>query len=457
MTVIDASEAPVLVGMRPPPARPKARLSSDGGDSPFDNIPLAAYEQPIWRQPSLFMRAWLVSDPVGLKRVLIDKVANYPKTDTENRLFRAAFGDGLLSRDGEPWRAHRRIMAPSFDPRSVAGYADAMAVASAEFGDRWARLEDGAEVDISAEMTRLTLEIICRTAFSGDAAEMAEVTGSSLHASGEAFQFNLLDVLPIISGIRMKRRERLFSQLFAALDGALHRLIEQRRANPGKLDLLGRLVAAMDEETGAKLSTQEVRDEVLTIFVAGHETTASAMTFVWYVLSHYSAWEARLHAELASVLGGRTPTEADLPRLQVTRRIVEETMRLYPPAPGLSARVAREADEICGVRIPKGGMIGVSSWVLHRHRTLWDDPETFDPDRFLPERSVGRPRFAYLPFGGGPRVCIGQMMAMTEATLILATLAQRFRLRLRPGYPVVIQQRVTIRPRDGLPMRIERR
>jgi len=456
MTVIDAGEAPVLVGMRPPAARPKARLSSDGGDSPFDSIPLAAYEQPIWRQPSLFMKAWLVSDPAALKRVLIDNVANYPKTDTENRLFRAAFGDGLLSRDGEPWRAHRRIMAPSFDPRSVAGYAPAMAEASAEFGDGWAR-QDGAEVDVSNEMTRLTLDIICRTAFSGDAAEMVELTGSSLHKSGEAFQFNLLDVVPIIAGLRMKQRERLFAQLFADLDGALTRLIEQRRANPGKLDLLGRLVAAMDEETGAKLSTQEVRDEVLTIFVAGHETTASAMTFIWYVLSHYSAWEARLHAELAEVLGGRTPTEAHLPKLQVTRRIVEETMRLYPPAPGLSARVARRADELCGVRIPKGGMIGVSSWVLHRHRTLWDNPETFDPDRFLPERSAGRPRFAYLPFGGGPRVCIGQMMAMTEATLILATLAQRVRLRLRPDYEVKIQQRVTIRPQGGLPMRLERR
>lgn len=132
-------------------------------------------------------------------------------------------------------------------------------------------------------------------------------------------------------------------------------------------------------------------------------------------------------------------------------------MRLYPPAPGLSGRVAKAADELCGVRIPKGGMIGISSWVLHRHRKLWDSPEKFDPDRFLPERSAGRPRFAYLPFGGGPRVCIGQMMAMQEATLILATLAQRFRLRLRPGYPVVIQQRVTIRPRDGLPMTLERR
>ncbi len=148
MTVIDAGEAPVLVGMRPPGPRPKAQLSSDGRDNPFETIPLAAYEQPVWRIPSIFQRAWMVSDPAGIKQVLIDKVANYPKTDTENRLFRAAFGDGLLSRDGEPWRAHRRIMAPSFDPRSVAGYSAAMADASADFADGWAKLEDGAELEV---------------------------------------------------------------------------------------------------------------------------------------------------------------------------------------------------------------------------------------------------------------------------------------------------------------------
>jgi cytochrome P450 len=457
MTVIDAGEAPVLVGMRPPGPRPKAQLSSDGRDNPFETIPLAAYEQPVWRIPSIFQRAWMVSDPAGIKQVLIDKVANYPKTDTENRLFRAAFGDGLLSRGGEAWRAHRRIMAPSFDPRSVAGYSAAMADASADFADGWAKLEDGAELDVSAEMTRLTLEIICRTAFSGDAAEMVEVTGSSLHESGEAFTFNLLDVVPIISGIRMKQREKLFAQLFEALDGALHRLIEQRRANPGKLDLLGRLVAALDEETGAGLGAEEVRNEVLTIFVAGHETTAAAMTFVWYALSQQPEWEEKLHAELGRVLGGRAPTDADLPNLKLTRRIVEETMRLYPPAPGLSARVAVEADEVAGTRIPAGGMVLISAWILHRHRSLWEDPNRFDPDRFLAERSVGRPRLAYLPFGGGPRVCIGQMLAMNEATLLLATLAQRYRLRTVPGHQVAIQHRITIRPRGGLPMLISRR
>lgn len=456
MTAIDAGEA--LVGTKPPPTRSRLLPGRSANENPFETLPLAAYEQGVWRQPSLFSRAWLVNDPAGLKRVLIDKVANYPKMPMEQRAFRALFGEGLLSSDGETWRTHRRIMAPSFDPRSVAGYAAAMVDASTAFAGEWGRLEDGAEIDVSADMTRLTLEIISRTMFSADAGEMTGVTGLALEQGmDQAFSFNLLDILPVIGAMRMAGREKLMQQLFAPMDAPLMRLIESRRANPGKLDLLGRLVAALDEETGAGLSTEEVRNEVLTIFVAGHETTASAMTFVWYALSQQPEWEEKLHAELDQVLGDRTPTDADLPNLKLTRRIVEETMRLYPPAPGMSARVAVEADEIAGTRIPAGGMVLISAWVLHRHRSLWENPIRFDPDRFLPERSVGRPRLAYLPFGGGPRVCIGQMLAMNEATLILATLAQRFRLRMVPGHRVAIQHRITIRPRGGLPMLISRR
>ena len=458
MTALDATDAPFMVGTQAPPKRSRLLPGRSANENPFETIPLAAYERGVWRQPSLFMRAWLVNDPAGLRHVLIDKVANYPKMPMEQRFFRALFGEGLLSSDGETWRAHRRIMAPSFDPRSVASYAPAMVEASTAFASEWGRLEDGAEIDASSDMTRLTLEIISGTMFSADAGEMTGVTGLALEQGiDQAFNFNLLDILPVVGGMRLAGRERLMQQLFAPMDEPLKRLIESRRANPGKLDLLGRLVAALDEETGAGLSTEEVRNEVLTIFVAGHETTAAAMTFVWYVLSQQIEWEEKLHAELDQVLGGRVPTDADLPNLKLTRRIIEETMRLYPPAPGLSARVAVKADEVAGTRIPAGGMVLISSWILHRHRSLWEEPNRFDPDRFLAERSVGRPRFAYLPFGGGPRVCIGQMLAMNEAILILATLAQRFRLRLRPGHKVAIQNRITIRPRGGLPMLISRR
>jgi cytochrome P450 len=458
MTAIDVAETPFMVGTRPPPARARLIPGRSATENPFETIPLAAYEQGVWRAPSLVGRNWLVNDPAGIKRVLIDRVANYPKMAMEQRAFRALFGEGLLSADGETWRTHRRIMAPSFDPRSVAGYSEAMVDASTAFAGEWGRLEDGAQIDASADMTRLTLEIISRTMFSADAGEMTGVAGLALEqALDQVFSFNLLDILPVIGPRRMTGRERLMRQMFAPMDEPLKRLIESRRANPGKLDLLGRLVAALDEETGAGLSTEEVRNEVLTIFVAGHETTAAAMTFVWYALSQQPEWEEKLHAELGRVLGGRTPTDDDLPNLKLTRRIIEETMRLYPPAPGMSARVAVEADEVAGTRIPAGGMVLISAWILHRHRSLWEDPNRFDPDRFLAERSVGRPRFAYLPFGGGPRVCIGQMLAMNEATLILATLAQRFRLRMVPGHQVAIQHRITIRPRGGLPMLISRR
>ncbi|HTX50439.1 MAG TPA: cytochrome P450 [Caulobacteraceae bacterium] len=458
MTAIDVVGAQSLIGTQPPPKRSPLRLGQNGADNPFERIPLVAYEQPVWKQASPFGSAWLINDPAGLKRILLDNVANYPKTELEQRFFRALFGDGLLSSEGEKWRSHRRLMALSFDPRSVASYAPAMTESSVEMADAWDRLPPGAEIDVSTEMTNVTLQIICKAMFSQDGGEMATMSGSALsRGADEAFNFNIFDLLPIIGPRRIAKKVKMMGEIFAPMDGAIARLVEARRADPGKTDLLGRLVAALDEETGAKLSAAEVRDEVLTIFVAGHETTASAMTFAWYVLSQLPEWEARLHAELDSVLGGRAPTEADVPKLALTRRIIEETMRLYPPAPGLSARVALEADEIAGARIPKGGTVVVSSWVLHRHRLLWDNPERFDPDRFLPERSAGRPRFAYLPFGGGPRVCIGQVLAMTEATLILATLAQRYRLRLRPGHKVSIQSRVTIRPRDGLPMTLQRR
>jgi cytochrome P450 len=449
---------PVLAGLEPPPRRAPWPSLGGGTGNRFADIPAPAYEQPIWRHGLLRRRAWVVSDPAAIRRVLVDNAANYPKTPLERRFFRALFGEGLLSSDGETWRAHRKIMAPAFDPRSVTAYAPVMAEAAEAFARGWDRLPDGAEIDVSQEMIGLTLEIISRALFSADAGEMTGLTGLALRRGQEAaLAFGVLDLLPVIGPRRLAAKERRMAEIFAPMDGAVNRLVEARRADPGRTDLLGRLVAALDQDTGAGLAAGEVRDEVLTLFVAGHETTASAMTFVWYLLSRHPEHEARLHAELDAVLDGRTPGQADLPNLGFTRRVIEEAMRLYPPAPGLSVRVAEAADEIGGRRIERGALIVISPWVLHRHRRLWENPERFDPDRFLPERSQGRPRFAYLPFGGGPRVCIGQLLAMTEATLILACLAQRFRLRPKPGHEPKLITRVTLRPRDGLPMLLQRR
>lgn len=457
----DAATLPPLAGTRDPPPKPLsffAGLRAAKGN-PFETMPLAAYEQPIYEQKSVFGRMLMISDPDGVRRVLVDNVGNYPKNEMSDRFFSAMFGEGLLSTDGAKWRTHRKVMAPSFDPRSVSSYAPAMAEAANAFAERWAAMPDGAPIDIAEEMKALTLEIICRTMFSSDADELVAIAGNAFDKTQDALSFSLLDVLPIIGPRRIKAKQDAIRADFSVMDAAIYRMISERERNPGAApkDLLGRLIAAKDPDNGAGLSAGEVRDEVITIFMAGHETTAVTMTWVWYLLSQRPDEAARLHAELDAVLGGRAPTAEDLPRLAYARMVVEEAMRLYPPAPAVSLRIARDHDEICGVKVRPRDQVFVAPWLIHRHRTLWTDPVRFDPERFTPERSAGRPRFAYMPFGGGPRVCIGAALAMTEATLILAALARRFRPRLATGETVSLQSRITLRPAGGLKMNLDRR
>jgi cytochrome P450 len=425
----------------------------------FSGIPRAAFNKPIHRVLTPLGLGFWLNDPTAIKRVLVDNVANYSKTALERRFFAAVFGDGLLSTDGETWRAHRRIMAPSFDPRSVAAYAPTMAAASERFAARWTAMEPGAEVDMAAEMTALTLEIIAQTMFSTSSARLAWLINETVQNVLAANSFSLLDIAPVIGGLRLKARDARMRAIFAELDAALDRLIAEREMDAANapMDLLGRLLAAKDAETGAGMTAREVRDQVVTIFLAGHDTTAGTMTWVWYLLARNPAEAARLHAELGSVLAGRTPTAEDVQRLPYTRMVIEEAMRLYPVAPGVSDRQARAADTLAGVRVPKGALVFINSWVLHRNPALWPDPERFDPERFSSERSKDRPRHAYIPFGAGPRVCIGAALATTEAVLILAVLAQRYRPTLVSERPVRLQHKVTLHPRGGLPMRLVRR
>jgi cytochrome P450 len=456
---------PALAGAVPlKPSANRAERARQQKAQPMRGIPFDAYDRPIIVQKSLFGTFVLVSDPAGVKHFLVDNVANYPKTEMERRFFTALFGEGLLGTEGEQWRRHRRIMAPAFDPRSVAAYGPAISRSCEDYLARWAQLEDGAEIDIAQDMSGVTLLIIARTMFSTDTDDVIGAVGDSMRAGFDVNDdFNILDLLPIIGPMRMKKRLARMEQQFRPLDAAIDRMIAERASQPdgAGADLLGRLVAATDAEAGganaARMTPKEVRDQVITIFMAGHETTAQAMSWTWYLLEKHPHIEARLHAELDAVLGGRIAVQDDLPKLVYTRRVIEESMRLYPPAPGISARVAMADDEICGVEIKKGWQVVAAPWVLQRHRLLWDDPETFDPDRFLPERSKGRHRFAYMPFGGGPRVCIGQVLAMNEAILILANLAQKYAPRLVEGHPVVPRSNVTLRPQHGLKMHLNRR
>ena len=465
MTTLDITDAaPALAGALAPPRRDRDRRKPKR-DQPYPNLTERMFEEPVFSGRGLFGPYLLVSDPAGVRRVLVENAANYPKTQLDLRFFAALFGGGLLGTDGAVWRRHRRVMAPAFDPRSVAAYGPAIAASAREFLLRWEALPDGAAIDMAEEMRALTLQVIGRTVFSTDSAEVIDLIGGALNRGLEgAADTNILDLIPIIGDLRMRARERRMAAGSAGLDEAVAVLVKTREANlsGAPTDLLTRLVAAKDEEASpgegnGGLTPKEIRDEIITIFMAGHETTAGTLSWAWYALSQRPVEMARLQAELDTVLAGRPPTPEDLPKLAYTRRVVEETMRLFPAAPGLSTRRALADDEVCGHAVRKGTSVNVLPWLIHRHRRLWDDPERFDPDRFSPERAAGRPRFAYMPFGAGPRVCIGQVLAMNESILILAALAQRYSPRLAPGAQVVPQANVDPAIQERLKMTLERR
>jgi cytochrome P450 len=450
-----------LAGLSPPPLKRASflkTLRASRGNA-FEVIPLEAYEQPVYLSKSMFGKVLMVNDPEGIRRILLDNVANYPKNDLEIEFFSAMFGEGLLSAPHAKWRMHRKVMAPSFGTRTVESYAPAMVETAVAFAQHWVALPEAAEIDIADEMKALTLKIICRTMFSADADELAALSREALTFAQSSLEFGLLDVLPVIGLRRIKRTVEAIRAHFKGLDAAIYRLINEREKirNEAPKDFLTRLVAAKDPDDGAGLNATEVRDEVITIFMAGYETTAVSMTWVWYLLSQHPLEEAQLHEELDRVLAGRTPTVEDLPNLPYTRMVIEEAMRVYPPAPGISIRQAQQADELCGFKVTPGLQVLIAPWILHRHRRLWDNPERFDPTRFNKESTDKRPRFAYLPFGGGPRVCIGATLAMTEATLILAVLAQQFRLRLKEPQEIKLQTRITLRPKNGMITILERR
>ncbi|HEX3915072.1 MAG TPA: cytochrome P450 [Steroidobacteraceae bacterium] len=453
--------AKALAGLAPPPEKAASFLqiirASKG--NPFEILPLAAYEQRVYLSRSPLGQVLLVNDPDGVRRILLDNVDNYPKHAIGNEFFSAMFGEGLLSAPYPKWRTHRKVMAPSFGTRTVESYAPAMIDTTIAFAQHWESLPGHAEIDIAEEMRALTLKIICRTMFSSDAEELAQCSRGALDFAQESMEFGLLDGIPLIGAWRIKRKQDAIREHFKGMDQALYRLIGEREniRDEAPKDLLTRLVAAKDPDDGAGLSATEVRDEVITIFMAGHETTAVTMTWVWYLLSQHPAEESRLHQELDAVLAGRNPTMEDLPNLPYARMVIEEAMRVYPPAPGLTIREARQADEISGYQVAPGLQIMVAPWVLHRHRSLWDDPERFDPSRFARESSEKRPRFAYLPFGAGPHVCIGATLAMTEAILILAVLAQRFCVRLKEAQDIKLQTRITLRPKNKMLTTLERR
>ena len=417
-----------------------------------------AFERPLLEVRLLGRRHFILNDPEGIKHVLADHAQNYRKASIVRRTFEPGFGKGLLTSEGEIWRAHRRIMAPAFEYRSVAGYAPLIVDVVDKMLARWNSLPAAAAIDIAMEMRDATLQIISQTMFSSDSDGTSGVVKRAVENYNIQIRPNLLDFLGLPDSIAGWNRRRVARQLFAEFDAVIARLIDERRRTRhcGPKDLLARLVASSNETAYAPVAAKDVRDQVITIFMAGHDTTALALTWTWYLLSKHPEQEATLHAELNRVLGGRNPEHADLAKLPYTRMVVEESMRLYPPV-HLLLREPLAEDRICGQPIPKGSLILIAPWVLHRHRRLWDHPERFDPERFRPNNTAARSRYSYIPFGAGPHICIGATFAMNEAILVLAVIAQRYRLRLVPGHPVEPQGLLTLRPRHGLKMTLERR
>ncbi len=463
MTVIDRSEAQSpapRLAMPQVPQRPLSLLQFMRvlRDNSLATYRSEAYTTDILERRLFWKRTFFVNEPGAIRHVLLDNAANYHKTEITRRLLEPGLGRGLLTSEGETWRRHRRIMAPAFDHRSIVGYSPVMTEIAERLLAEWDALPADAEIDVAAAMMHATLHIISRTMFSSDSDEIVDIVERGVGRYQAEVRPGLADLLELPAWLsRMgsfRHPERIFTEFDRAIDRLLGSRERGRDAHPK--DLLARLIAARDEETGGGMTAEEVRNQVVTIFMAGHETTALALTWTWYLLSQHPVVEGRLHAELQAALGGRAPRHEDLAKLPYARMVVEESMRLYPPAHTLS-RTAIGEDEVLGRRIPKGAQILIVPWLLHRNPRLWEGPERFDPERFAPERVASRHRFAYIPFGAGPRICIGAAFAMAEATLILATVAQRYRLRLKPGFPVEPQGLITLRPRHGMRMILERR
>jgi cytochrome P450 len=399
-------------------------------------------------------RVYLVNHPDLIGDVLVTNARRFHK----GRFLRAAkalLGEGLLTSEDPLHLRQRRLAQPAFQRRRIEAYAAVHAGIAQRCGDRW---RDRETVDMAQEMQRLTLDGVTLTLFGSDLSDAeASTVASSL---GDALA--IFDLLTIPFGDRLLGSPlpaaRRFRQARSQLDAVVYRLIERRRDRASEgVDLLSILLAATDGSAAAPtMDARQLRDEAVSMVIAGHETTAHALAWAWYLLAEHPDAEAELHAELDRVLGGRPPSLTDLADLDTCGRVVLETLRLYPPAWTLP-RLTVEDHVLAGYPVRAGSGVVISLPLVHRDPRWWKAPEKFDLGRWAPALRAKRPRYAYVPFGAGPRMCIGHDFAMTESVVMLATLAQRWRARLLPGHPVTVQPRFTLRPKGGLPMTLERR
>ena len=392
--------------------------------------------------------AWLLSGPEGVDRVLVENQRNYVKHTFFWRKVGAIFGRGLLTNEGEHWRRQRRLVQPAFHHDRIAEYARVMSDYAIDRVDAW---RDGEERDIRHEMTSITFRVVSKTLFdsevAGDVAEIGAAFDTGIEEIARRIRRPVLlpDWLPT-------KGNRRYRRAVDRMDRLVYRIIAEHRDGRDRGDLLSALMQAMDEE-GRPMSEEQLRDETITMLLAGHETTALALTWTWYLVSQHPEVAERLEAEADAL--GRAPGVDDLPRLPFTERIVKESMRLYPPAYSFG-REALEDDEILGWPVAAGTTLFVFPWVLHRDARFYPDPLAFDPDRWTADFERALPRLGYLPFGAGPRMCIGREFARMELVLIVAAVAQRFRIEWGAEHPIPMAS-ITLRPTGGLRAVVRRR
>jgi cytochrome P450 len=389
--------------------------------------------------------------PDHVKYVLQENNRNYWKGNLIGRV-KPLIGDGLFTSEGDFWRRQRRLAQPAFHRQRIEAFATIMSNAGARMLDGWeTAATEGTPIDLMEHTSRVTLRVVGQALFGVDLIGEAAGVGRAMLAALQFVSEEAFSIFPSLLLIPAPRNLR-FRRARARLDRVVLGIIEQRRQSVTTGDdLLGMLMAARDEDTGEGMSDRQLRDEVMTFVLAGHETTAVTLAWACLLLAQHPGVGEQVRHEVATVLAGRTPVLADLPRLQLTRRVIDETLRLYPPV-AVIARETFAADEIDGYVIPAKSGVLVSPYVTHRHPAFWHDPDRFDPDRFTPEQSAARPRFAYFPFGGGPRLCIGNEFALMEAQILLAMILQRYRVEVAPGHSVQHEIRVTLRPRQPMLM-----
>ena len=406
----------------------------------------------VVRSRFLYVTAYFVYNPADIETVLTTNAKSFRKAQSlRSPFFHRLVGNGLVTSEGDFWRRQRRLAQPAFHRQRISSYGDIMVQYAQRAIAQW---EDGEQRNLAKDMTRLTLEIVVKTLFNSDVSQDADHVGQMLTSIVKPFASQATLKWILDNRLPTPDHRRYFNAV-SEIDRIVFRIIAERRASGyDEGDLLSMLLQAQDDD-GTRMSDAQLRDEVMTLFLAGHETTALALSWSWYLLSSHPEAEKVFHAELDKVLGGRTPSVADMPKLKYTEMIAKEAMRLYPPAYAVG-REALEETEIGGFRVPKGTQLFAFQWVTHRDPRFFDDPAAFKPERWAGEAIEQLPKYAYFPFGGGPRQCIGNYFAMMEIVLLLATIGHRFRFELT-GEKVEVLPVLSLRPKSGIKVVVEKR